>query len=279
MNKKLMLVLAVCFILVSLVIFRSKIGQFISMRNSEQREEQSHENSPLPSLTFAPTPRVSETPQISSTPILPKPSQISLYKYNGRPTEEVRPNPEEVKLFSESQRRDIYDALQNFGKSVKENPDSFSSWLQLGLLKKTIGDYEGARDAWEYASIIRPLNDVSFANLGQLYWRYLHLYAQAETNFKTAIKNNPHDSGTYVSLSDLYFYSLKEKADLADDVILEGIAANPKNTDLPKSLAYLYEKKGEYASAIEWWQKVLAQDPQNADITTTIANLKKKLTQ
>ena len=199
--------------------------------------------------------------------------------YNGRPTEELRPDPEEVKLYSESQKQDIYRALQNFGKAVKENPDAFNSWIQLGLFKKTIGDYEGARDAWEYAGIIRPLNDLSFANLGQLYWRYLHLYAQAETSFRTAIKNNPHDPGTYESLSDVYFYSMKDKAALADDVLLDGLAANPKSIDLPKALARLYERSGEYANAIEWWQKVLAQDPQNTSIAAMIDALKKKLGQ
>ena len=176
--------------------------------------------------------------------------------------------PEEVKLFSEAQKQEIYRSLQNFGKSVKEKPDFFAGWLQLGLLKKNIGDFDGARDAWEYASIIRPLNDISFANLGQLYWRYLHLFSQSEKNFKMAIKNNPNDAGTYASLSDLYFYSMKEKADLADDVLLQGIAANPANADISKALAALYERKKEYANAIEWWQKTLALDPQNKILLT-----------
>ena len=272
MDKKIIAIIASVLVIGFVVIFRSQIGRLVTFQQGG--EQQNFSESPLPSLSTAPS--ESEVPGISRTPS-PVSSQMPIY--SGRPQDELRPDPEEVKLYSESQKQDIYRALQNFGKTVKENPDLFNLWIQLGLLKKTIGDYEGARDAWEYASIIRPLNDISFANLGQLYWRYLHLYAQAETNFKTAIKNNPHDSGTYGSLSDLYFYSMKDKAALADDVLLQGLAANPESINLPKALARLYERRGEYASAIEWWQKVLAQDPKDTSVAAVIDALKKKLGQ
>lgn len=277
MDKKLTLIfIAVCIVL-GIIVFGSKIGQLVSTNGLPGEQTFEHLSSPTPllSVSLMPTPSASPIPVMSSTPRPITPSPIPFY--TGRPVEEVRPVPEEVKLFSESQKEDIYRSLQNFGKSVKENPNAFSAWLQLGILKKTIGDFEGARDAWEYAGIIRPLNDVSFANLGELYWRYLHLYPQSEANLKIAIKNNPHNPGTYTTLSDLYFYSLKEKADLADDVLLEGIAANPASIDIPKSLAYLYERQSDYAKALEWWQKVLIQDPQNANVAAAIEVLTKKL--
>ena len=237
-------------------------------------ENKNTEPSPSPSASPLVSPSESPLPSVSIRPVPSNPAA-----YNGRPPEELRPVPDEVKLFSESQKNDLYRSLQNFGKAVKENPDYFEGWIHLGLLKKTIGDYEGARNAWEYAGVIRPQNSISFANLGELYWRYLHVFAQAETNFKTSIKNDPANPGVYVSLSGVYFYSMKEKANLADDVLLQGIAANPQSTDLPKALASLYEKTGEYAKAIEWWKKTLAQDPQNKDIAAVIEGLKKKLGQ
>ena len=93
------------------------------------------------------------------------------------------------------------------------------------------------------------------------------------------MKNNPQSVGTYVSLSDLYYYSLKEKQDLADDILLQGIAVNPQSIDLPKALARLYERLNRYASAIEWWEKVLTKDPQNVGVASVIDSLKKKLGQ
>jgi tetratricopeptide (TPR) repeat protein len=222
----------------------------------------------LPSRTPVPMPPTGEQPGA-------QPRQLAAYR--GRDPEEVRPLPEEVKLFSDTKRAEIYTAIGNHGKTVKENPDYFFGWIQIGLLKKVIGDYEGARDAWEYAGLLRPENSLSFGNLGELYWRYLPDYPRSERNFKTAIANKPSDVGFYVSLSDLYFYSYKEKAELADDILLQGLAKNPESIDLVRHLAFLYERRGEYAFAITWWQKVLAKDPGNLELAATIEALKKKV--
>lgn len=197
--------------------------------------------------------------------------------YSGRDPEEVRPVPEEVKLFSEEQKAKLYEQIRTHGKAVKENPEYLFGWIQLGVLKKNIGDFEGARDAWEYAGLIRPENVVSFANLGELYWRYLSDFLKSEKNFRIAIKNKPDDPTVYVSLSELYSYSYKEKADLADDVLMEGIAANPDDINLLKSLASLYQRTGDYKKAVEWWKKVLAKEPDNKDIAAMIKALEEKL--
>lgn len=274
MNKNVMVTLAVAIVIVLGVAFRHQIKMFLFGGSQNKGQEES----PIPSFSFFPLPSMSETPS-PSVSVLPHITPVSFIfpVYHGRPTEELRPVPDEVKLFSESNKQEIYRSLQNFGKTVKEKPDFFNGWIQLGLLKKTIGDFEGARDAWEYASLISPKNSVAFANLGELYWRYLRVYPQAEINFKASIKNKPDDPGTYVSLSELYFYSLKEKSDLADDILLQGIAANPQSMDLAKALARLYEKSEQYAKSIEWWQKVLVSDPKNMDLAATIEGLKKKL--
>lgn len=196
--------------------------------------------------------------------------------YGGRDPQEVRPDPEEVLNFSEEQKQKIYDGINDYGQAVKRDPDFFFGWIQAGLLKKVIGDFEGARDAWEYMSIIRPLNSISFANLGELYWRYLPDYPKSEANFQIAIKNKPDDVQSYISLSDLYFYSYKEKEHLADDILLEGLKANPDDPTLMKMLAYFYERQGRHADAITWWQNVLEREPDNKEVAAAIEALKKK---
>ncbi|MDP3779156.1 MAG: hypothetical protein Q8R30_03900 [bacterium] len=271
MNKKIIFALGIVFVLLLSVVFRSKIGQLVFVGKPGEGQVSP---SPTPSVSEMPIPSGSPMPSASDTPF-PEPVKPEVYK--GRPLDEVRPVSDEVKLFSESQKQDIYNSIGNLAKAIKENPEFFNGMIQLGTLKKTIGDFEGARDIWEYASLKRPQNSVSFANLGELYWRYLHQYNQAELNFKTSIKNDPANPGVYVSLSGVYFYSMKEKAELADDVILDGINANPKSTDLLRALASLYERRGEYVKAIESWQKILAQNPQDTAVAAAIDSLKKKL--
>ena len=210
---------------------------------------------------------------------VPPPSRIvapSGVVYTGRDPEEVRPVPEEVKLFSEDQKHNIYRAIGNHGAAVKENPDYFNGWLQLGLLKKVIGDYIGARDAWEYAGVIRPQNSISFSNLGELYWRYLPDFPRAEQNFRIAVANNPMDVMIYISWSDLYRYSYGEKFNLADDVLIQGLAVSPDHVDLLKTLARVYEAQKDYARAIETWERVLVGEPNNTDVAAVLTALKQR---
>jgi tetratricopeptide (TPR) repeat protein len=203
---------------------------------------------------------------ISQTPKFPP--------YKGRNPGEIRPVDEEIKLFTEDQRQQLYQTIQIHANAVAENPRYFNGWIQIGILKKTIGDFEGARDAWEYASVIEPLNSLSFANLGELYWRYLHEYEKSEENLRLSIKHKPDDIQTYLTLSELYHYSVPEKKDQAPDVLREGLGANPRQGTLMRRLAYLHEQRKEYDKALEWWEKILVLSPDDEKVKERIAALK-----
>lgn len=263
--KKIATGLITLFLIVAVFMFRDKISVLFSF--GPDFSPVNPQEISLPFSTSASSPEVLKSKEVKNeTP-----------SYAGRDPQEVRPSPEEVKLFSAEQKEKIYGELRMHGSAVKEKPDYFFGWIQVGLLKKVIGDFEGARDAWEYAGVISPKNSVSFANLGELYWRYLPNFPKSEANFKISIKNKPNDSSTYMSLSDLYRYSFVEKKDLADDVLLEGVNANPNSIDLMKQLARLYEFEGKYVLAVTWLQKVLAADSSNAEVATEIEVLKKRI--
>ncbi len=248
------------------VIFREKISNFLNFGES-------------PGSPIANTP--SREPEVTlgeEAPTSQKPPAEKVTPaYTGRDPEELRPVPEEVKLFTETQKQQLYATLLTHARAVKADPGYFTGWIQLGLLKKTIGDFEGARDAWEYAGIIQPKNSLSFANLGELYWRYLHQYSESEKNLKISLAHKPDDFQTYITLAELYHYSLTAKADLADDVLLDGLKAMPGDQTLMRRLAYLYEQRKEYSLAIQWWEKVLEINPDDQDVIGTISRLRNKL--
>ena len=261
--------LGIALVLVILLIFRSKISDVLDFSvHTINREPSANSDDEYVAPHSSQGLSQTENKEVGMTAVVSP--------YAGRDSEEVRPNPEEVKLFSEEQKNNLYNQIGNEGKAVKEDPQYFNGWIQLGLLKKVIGDYEGARDAWEYAGRIRPKNSISFANLGELYWRYLPDFPRSEANFNIALRNKPDDAGVYVSLSDLYFYSYAKKADHADDVLLDGLKANPENLTLMKHLASLYERQGNKKQALEWWEKVLAKDPSDTAVAAAIETLKKK---
>ena len=204
-------------------------------------------------------------------------SGAPLPPYRGRDPKETRSVSEEVKLFSEEQKKQLYDSIATEAQAVKTNPIYFNGWIRLGMLKKTIGDFEGARDVWEYASLIEPLNSLSFSNLGELYWRYLHDYRKAEENLQTSIKHKSDDIQNYVTLAELYYYSYQEKYDLADDVLLDGLKANPNDETMMRRLAYLYEQRKEWAKALEWWERILTMSPDDQTVQESIAKVKLRL--
>ena len=63
--------------------------------------------------------------------------------------------------------------IQDLSSQLKKDSDNLENWLVLGVYRKIIGDYEGAKEVWEYAGAVRPQNSVSFNNLGELYAYYL----------------------------------------------------------------------------------------------------------
>lgn len=263
------------------LIFRENISRLFYFGEEEQIMESPQEQgeaAPLPTDNSSEnTGSAGSAVGASDTPQFFTSSGALLPPYKGRPPGEIRSVPEEVKLFTEEQKKQIFDQISTEAQAVKLDPIHFQGWINLGLLKKTIGDFEGARDVWEYASLIEPLNSLSFSNLGELYWRYLHEYQKSEANLRASIEHKPDDIQNYVSLAELYHYSYKEKYELADDVLLDGLKANLDNGTLMRRLAYLYEQRKEWDKALEWWEKVLNLSPDDEEVKRSIEKVKARM--
>lgn len=282
MNIKIAIGIGLGTAFVIALIFRGAVSDLLTFGHSEAPAVRRPAEIPIVGgeLGSAPEPvkgpPVLQTPKTSMPPA-PAPATRPLIAYTGRDPSEIRPVPEEVKLFSEAQKKQLYEAIAMHARAVGADSSYFNGWIQIGILKKTIGDFEGARDAWEYAGVIEPMNSLSFANLGELYWRYLHRYADAEKNLKLSIAHKPNDAQTYATLAELYHYSVPEKADQAPQVLLDGIAANPGASEtLTRRLAYLYEQRKEYAASMEWWEKIFALHPDEQEVKAKIEQLRTK---
>jgi tetratricopeptide (TPR) repeat protein len=118
------------------------------------------------------------------------------------------------------------DKIEKLTLELKQNPALVEDWLVLGIYRKMIGDYEGAKECWEYAAAIDPQSPTPFNNLGDLYANYLKDSKKAEENFLIAIKNNPNQIYIYRSTYELYRYVLKDDAK-ARAILEQGIKANP----------------------------------------------------
>jgi len=158
-----------------------------------------------------------------------------------------------------SLREQITSQLKEVSGSLKSNTDAFDNWILLGSYRKIAGDYEGARDAWEYASAIRPLNYGSFSNLGDLYHYYLKDYPLAEKNLLISVKNKPENIAGYRDLYNLYAQSYKEKINEAPKILLSGLSKNPNNLDLLVLLAKHYAGAGDKVNAIKYYEIAITE--------------------
>jgi Flp pilus assembly protein TadD len=89
--------------------------------------------------------------------------------------------------------------------TLASQPMDYPSWIQLGILRESTGDYTSAAADWKYVTEIYPTDPTAFADLGNLYASYLGQSAQAITDYKEAIKLDPTQEETfYQNLAQIY---------------------------------------------------------------------------
>ncbi|MCE9643711.1 tetratricopeptide repeat protein [Candidatus Parcubacteria bacterium] len=155
---------------------------------------------------------------------------------------------------------------------LRNNPKDLNAWIDLGIRYKTINDYEAAREAWEYVSLMSPTNIVSYNNIGNLYHYELKDYVRAEMNLKQAVHNDPQYLLSYLNLHDLYRLSYQQNTTKAADILQQGIKQNPKAVDLMVALATYYRSKGNLADARTYYQQaiVVATELKNDALVITL---------
>lgn len=121
--------------------------------------------------------------------------------------------------------------------TLKKDPTKLDYWLQLGIDRKMAGDYEGAAEAWAYVHAVAPNDEISVADLADLYANFVKDYPKAETYYKKAIANDPRNIDNYRNLYTLYTYSYKTGTTAAHDILEQGLKANPGNQDLTNLLS------------------------------------------
>ena len=123
------------------------------------------------------------------------------------------------------------DKWQKTIEILKADSSNFSGWVDLGLFRSQIADYEGARQAWEYANALVPKNSVAYGNLGNLYTFYLKDYSKAESYYKKAIDNNPSQTYLYFQLFELYHDIMKDTAK-TKEFLAESLKKFPGSVEL-----------------------------------------------
>mgnify|MGYP001595728800 FL=1 len=168
------------------------------------------------------------------------------------------------------------DALKELERLLSRSPKNYDDWLQVGVSKKFFNNYEGARDAWEYAKLVDPNVSTAYLNLGGLYGAYLNDYPKAEFNYKTALSIDslvfPY---YYLALADFYENFYIEKKNQAESVLLQGAAAIPFDVSIKVRLGLYYKKAGFKDKAIKYLKEALAINPSLKEVREELLILSK----
>ncbi len=153
--------------------------------------------------------------------------------------------------------------------------DSLAPWLELGTTLQVIEDYVGARDAWEFASTIRPHNNLSFRYLGHLYGYYLHQNDLAIRAYRRAIVNDVTDAASYLDLADFYWdtqiVAFRERI---PTLLLDGVGTATNKFLIFVRLGRYYVDTKDIAAALRFYEAALEIDPANVSLRGIVADLK-----
>ncbi|PCI29100.1 hypothetical protein COB55_02820 [Candidatus Wolfebacteria bacterium] len=105
---------------------------------------------------------------------------------------------------------------------LKDDHLNVRQWIQIGGIWKIGENFEAAREAWEYALILSPSNQVAPVNLGNLYATDIKDFEKSEEWYLKAIEVSPTNRQAYTKLSELYFYQMKDTVK-AIEIIDQGL--------------------------------------------------------
>ncbi len=160
--------------------------------------------------------------------------------------------------FSAEAKQIVNGKIAKLRETLSKNPNDYSAWMNLALQYKSAGDYEGAREIWEYISRIYTSEGTALHNMGDLYHHFLNDFAKAEQYYLRSIDVNKAVGMNYMALHELYRYSYKQDTALAADILKNGITNVGGNQviDMYQALGFYYkEEKNDVANAIVYFTK------------------------
>jgi len=171
-------------------------------------------------------------------------------------------------------KRILSERIAALRGSLSKNVLDFNSWMSLAVQYKTAGDYEGAKEVWEYITLFYPGDSIALHNLGDLYHHFLNDFAKAEYYFKRAIDADSTRAINYAALHELYRYSYKRDTALAADILKEGIEKVSGNQviDMYSELGSYYQDKNDTGNAILYYTRArdVAEKAGNASLAAQL---------
>jgi len=181
-------------------------------------------------------------PKLVDFGLLQPPSLVKEVKYGADITAEV-------KLI-------LAQKISELRAHLSTDKKDYNTWLDLAIRYKQAGDFDKAREVWEYLAAIHPNDSVVLHDLADLYQNFLKDYVKAESYYKQAIDAAPTAATDYIGLHELYRYLLKNPT-AAVAILKTGVprVSGLQNIDLLAALGAYYKDTGDTGNAITYYTK------------------------
>lgn len=139
--------------------------------------------------------------------------------------------PNALKTTNEEILQLSLEDLNNQYQDLRDNEYIYLSWINVGILKKRLGDKLGAEEAWLNAADYNPDRSLAYGNLADLYLFNMGEYEKAEEYYQKVLSIRTDSYTHYHGLVSLYRYNMTEKANLIEGIMVGGAEANPTNKE------------------------------------------------
>jgi len=139
--------------------------------------------------------------------------------------------PNALKTMDEEILRLSLEDLNNQYQDLRDGKYIYLSWINVGILKKRLGDNPGAEKAWLKAIDYNPDRSLAYGNLADLYLFSMGEYEKAEEYYQKVLSIRTDNFTHYHGLVSLYRYNMTERANLIEGIMIEGAEANPTKAE------------------------------------------------
>lgn len=159
------------------------------------------------------------------------------------------------------QREQWKEALDSLRLAVRLQPELATGWVNLGVARRRVGDYQGAELAYRRALEIDPVVYASYQNLISLL-RFRGRYGEAE-DLAAALQRAPHQNPfTYLSLGDISLRSGRLAE--ARRLYKRAVNLNREQAESYAALGQLAVVRGDLDTAKRMLRKARRLDDDNA---------------
>jgi len=116
-------------------------------------------------------------------------------------------------------------------QDLRDGEYIYISWINVGILKKRLGDNPGAENAWLNAIDYNPDRSLAYGNLADLYLFNMGEYEKAEEYYQKVLSMSANNYTHYYGLASLYRYNMTEKTNLIEGIMINGAEVNPAEAE------------------------------------------------